>query len=354
MPIRSLYALALAVVLALASAARLGAQGPDTAAFHRAAAYSKAERGDAVLVMVNGQVVYEAYHGRGKMDQPHVLHSGTKSFVGVLAIAAQEDGLLALDERVSATLTEWQRDPGKRAISIRQLLSLTSGLEGGKSGRPSSYAAAITAPTVAGVDEQFVYGPNAFQSFGELLERKLAARNETVAAYLKRRILDPIGITTGDWPGTELGEPQLPSGAELTAREWAKFGEFIRRGGAANGRQVISGELLAELFEGTKANPAYGLTWWLNVPVSKELEAEVRLLAMNFKGVDEVPGLEGMVVAAGAFKQRLYVIPTHRMVVVRFGRSSNRQFDDATFLRLVTGVEVTAAKRKRFWQWRPW
>ncbi len=350
MLIRSLYAVSLMV----AYPATLGAQAVDTTAFHRAAAYSKAERGDAVLVMVDGRVVFEAYHGRGKADVAHVLHSGTKSFAGVLAIAAQEDGLLLLDERVSATLTEWQRDPGKSNISIRQLLTLTSGLEGGRMGRPPTYAAAITAPTVAEQGADFLYGPNAFQAFGELLKRKLSVRSETVASYLKRRILDPLAIRPGEWPGLDTGEPQLASGAELTARDWVKFGELIRHGGAWGGRQLVSSETLAELFEGTTANPAYGLTWWLNVPVTEELEEEVRLLAMNFKGVSEVPGLEGMVVAAGAFKQRLYIIPSHRMVVVRFGRSRNRQFDDANFLRLITGVEVTTVKRKRFWQWRPW
>lgn len=346
---RSLYALA--ALVAVASVA--GAQQADSAAFHRAAEYSKAERGDALLVMVDGRIVFEAYHGRGKVDVPHVLHSGTKSFVGVLAIAAQQDALLVLDEPVATTLTEWQRDPAKRAITIRQLLTLTSGYEGGRSGRPPTYAAAITAPTIAPPGEVFDYGPNPFQAFGELLKRKLATRGETVAAYLKRRVLDPLGIIVGEWAGMAEGEPSLPSGAELTAREWAKFGEFVRQQGTARGQQVLPWEALSELFVGTQANPAYGLTWWLNVPVSTALEEEVRLLAMNFQGVDEVPGLEGMVVAAGAFKQRLYVIPSHRMVVVRFGRSGTRQFDDATFLRLVTGVEVPERPRGRRW-WRIW
>ena len=51
-----------------------------------------------------------------------------------------------------------------------------------------------------------------------------------------------------------------------------------------------------------------------------------------------MPGLEGMVTAAGAFKQRLYVIPGRRMVVVRFGNSVGEQFDDARFLGLLTGA----------------
>jgi CubicO group peptidase (beta-lactamase class C family) len=41
--------------------------------------------------------------------------------------------------------------------------------------------------------------------------------------------------------------------------------------------------------------------------------------------------------AAGAFKQRLYIIPARRMVVVRFGNSVGPQFDDARFLGLLLG-----------------
>jgi CubicO group peptidase (beta-lactamase class C family) len=67
------------------------------------------------------------------------LASGTKSFAGVLAAAAQEDKILKLDERVSETITEWKSDKEKSKITIRQLLTLTSGLDTGQNGRPPNY-----------------------------------------------------------------------------------------------------------------------------------------------------------------------------------------------------------------------
>jgi CubicO group peptidase (beta-lactamase class C family) len=103
------------------------------------------------------------------------------------------------------------------------------------------------------------------------------------------------------------------------------------------GAQLVPAGLLNECFVGTAANPAYGLSWWLNAEVPTELRTTIRQLQNNMGGMDRVPGLEGMVTAAGAFKQRLYVIPSRQMVVVRFGNSVGPQFDDARFLGLLTG-----------------
>ena len=126
-----------------------GAQRPDTAAFRRAALYSKGERGDAVLVMIDGRVVFEDYHNNGAVNQPHLLASGTKSFTGVMALAAVQDSLLSLDEPVSQTLPEWANEPQRAAITIRQLLSLTSGIEGGPNGNPPAYGEAVTGALTA-------------------------------------------------------------------------------------------------------------------------------------------------------------------------------------------------------------
>lgn len=56
----------------------------------------------------------------------------------------------------------------------------------------------------------------------------------------------------------------------MTAKDWATFGEFIRRNGDWNGVQVIDKQLLTECFRGTEQNPAYGLTWWLKEPITAE------------------------------------------------------------------------------------
>jgi CubicO group peptidase (beta-lactamase class C family) len=101
---------------------------PPPAALRAAAAYSAAREGVSFVVLVDRRVVFEEYANGASAASAHEHASGTKSFSGVMAAAAVKDGLLALDERVSDTLPEWRSDPRKREVTLRQLLSLTSGV----------------------------------------------------------------------------------------------------------------------------------------------------------------------------------------------------------------------------------
>jgi CubicO group peptidase (beta-lactamase class C family) len=95
----------------------------------RAAAYNREHRGISMLVMRAGRIVFEDYPSGGAADRAHETASGTKSFCGIVAAAAVQDRLLGLDELAAETLPEWRDDPLRRRITIRHILSLTSGLE---------------------------------------------------------------------------------------------------------------------------------------------------------------------------------------------------------------------------------
>lgn len=309
----------------------------DVQRFRSAAEYSREQRGLSVLVMKGDKVVFEEYQNGHTASTPWMLASGTKSFSGVMLAAAIEDGLIkGFDERVSETITEWRSDPKKANITLRQLLSLTSGVDAGQIGRVPSYPEAIGFSVEAAIGEKFEYGPVPFQTFGEVMTRKLKARNENVMGYLMRRILDPIGLNVGSWR-MENGQPLLPQGASLTAREWAKFGLFLKNGGKWNGKKIVAKGLLDELVKGSKANPAYGLTFWLNKPGTDPRGRPMSSRTGIEGGPTNMAGGPGdLYMAAGAANQRLYVIPSLDLVVVRQGRLS--QWDDAEFIRrLLTG-----------------
>lgn len=285
-----------------------------------AADYLKDRNGHAMLVYHRDKLVFEEYFNGWSADKPHRLASGTKSFSGAMLAAAVEDGLLKLDEKVADTIIEWKDDPRKSQVTIRHLLSLTSGIYGGSTREPSpSYARAVV---IAGAKfwpgQRFQYGPIPYQVFGELMRRKLAQKNESVEAYLKRRILDPIGLEASRWVKDEDGNIHLPNGAIMTAREWAKFGLLILHRGKWQDQQVVPAKVLQECFVGTPANWSYGVTFWLAHRVGW--------------------GPKDLVMAHGRGNQILYIVPSLDLVVVQFAETE--RFDEESFLqRLLVSVK---------------
>lgn len=292
--------------------------------------YSADREGHSFLVMIDGKTVHESYANGWDRMAGHRLASGTKSFSGALLALAVKDGLLSLDEAVSATITGWKPDDRLRKITIRQLLNLTSGIEPGANGKVPSYAEATEVAALSGAGEAFRYGPNAFQIFGELLKRKLEAHEQVAPgdplAYLEARVFDRIGLKYTRWRRDDDGNPHLPSGAFLTAPEWAKFGQLLLQKGEWDGEVLLNPETLAEAVRPQNdTTPEYGLTFWL-------LES----------GVDESrPWMKGSYMAAGAGKQRLFVLPAVGMVIVRQGES--RKFENIEFLEALFSVDSSVA-----------
>lgn len=331
---------ALCMMIAAFTLAAAPARAGDAAA----AAYNAKKGGVSFIVMRDGEIVYEDYPNGGDKAAAHELASGTKSFSGVIAAVAVKDGLLALDEKASATLDEWRADPDKATITIRQILNLTSGVKGAGVGRPPEYADAIMQPVATSPGSAFAYDPVNFQIFGEIMRRKLSAyengRYPDALAYLQARVFDPLGVRPTQWNRGRDGMPRLPSGADFTARDWARFGEFVRLGGRWKGELLVDAKAFSEMVEGSSVNAGYGLGWWLNESPKPETLAASRTMRQasdlfTHPRRRELP--DDLFMAAGAGNQRLYIIPSMELVVVRqTGRilqgRRGRQFSDVEFL----------------------
>jgi CubicO group peptidase (beta-lactamase class C family) len=311
----------------------------------RAAKYSESKRGVSMLVLQNGRTIFERYANGGSARGRWPIFSGTKSFWGIAALAAVHDGLFKLDDSVSDTITEWKGDPRKSQITIRQLLNQTDGIEGASRLQRASVrdrnAVAIRLATLAEPGSAFIYGPSHLQIFSELLHRKLNGR--TTTSYIEARVLNRLGLGRLKYKKDAHGNPLPATGFELTAREWARLGELVLGRGKYHGRQIVPADLLREAFVGSRANPSYGLTFWLNVQAPSGPEADMeRMLDLPWQSAQwtdacickDTPA--DMVVALGSGYQRLFVIPSLKAIIVRQG--SNAGFSDAQFLRLVLGL----------------
>ncbi|MEZ4317815.1 MAG: serine hydrolase [Myxococcota bacterium] len=321
---------------------RVPATGEELARYEDAAAYSEAHRGLAFMVIRGDTVVFETGQNGHALSEPHHLFSGTKSFTCALFEAAREDGFITPDERVRDTLPEL--DEAAAALTPDDLLHLTSGMRqplrltldmlGVSQSIEDKYAYSVDLRWNTAPGEVFDYGPAHFNVFGELVTRKIGG---DPLAYLEQRVLDPIGLRRAGWIRDPAGNPMLSAGAFTTANEWAKYGVLVRDDGEFLGQRVLPEGALSGCMQGSVANPAYGRTWWLN----REVDDDVALVGGS-RLEEEGPilwndGPDDLVVAAGHDDQRLYVIPSEDLVIVRLA-DGGRGFHDADLLEKALGA----------------
>jgi CubicO group peptidase (beta-lactamase class C family) len=302
------------------------------------------------LVMKHGIIEYEDYARSVSPKQPLKIYSGTKSFSCAIATVAAQEGLLDLDESVAKTIDEWRDDPVKSRITIRQLLSLTSGLGENKwQLLIPTYNRAVEANLKAKPGTAFKYGPTPFQVFGELMRRKLMPSKLSPLDYLQRKVFRPIGLIVGKWRKGRDGNPLMPAGAFLTAREWAKYGELILNQGHWRGETILAEARLAECFKGSAANPGYGLSFWLPGKANGRGEHGA-VTRENTKKLLEVGAGEDITKAVGRGGQKLYIIPSEGLVIVhqadRWGLW-RMGFKDADFLKPILKHYARSA------EWKP-
>jgi CubicO group peptidase (beta-lactamase class C family) len=307
----------------------------------RAAKYSAEHHGRSFLAIQNGKTLLEEYPGKDDAETPLRIYSGTKAFWNLAALAAAEDGILNLDERVADTISSWRGDSRKSRVTIRQLLDFSSGLAPGFSLQQNEFgnrdAAALRLPLVAAPGVAFIYGPSPLQVFHRVLEEKL--RKETPTHYLERRVLRRLRLGPQRYLEDRAGNPLLAAGFTLTARDWVRIGELV----LARGKPVVRPESIALLAQGSSANRAFAFGWWNNraAPHGREFDFEA-MLKPKWSQQDwgnaclcrAAPS--DLLACIGSDYQRLYVIPSLDLVVVRHGAGG--PFSDARFLRLLLGV----------------
>jgi CubicO group peptidase (beta-lactamase class C family) len=310
-------------------------------AIQRAAEFSAKEKGRSLLVMEHGKIRFEQYVN-GAAPKPYKIYSGTKAFWNLAALAAAQDHLLRLDDKVSDTVAAWRDDPLKSRITIRQLLDFTAGLDPvfdiHEDGLKDRDAMAVRAPVVAEPGTRFIYGPASLQMLHVILEQKLAARHETPTHYLESHVLAPLNLGPQRYVADKAGNPLLAAGFLMSAKMWTNLGHAMLE----RGHPVVSHGYFENCREGTDANPAFALGVWNNRLAhrgdAREVDVE-KMLHEKWPKQDwsraclcrDAP--EDLLACIGSGGQRLYVVPSRDLIIVRQGNTSDLY--DAAFLRLL-------------------
>jgi CubicO group peptidase (beta-lactamase class C family) len=243
------------------------------------ALFSAEELGEtrAVLVLHNGRIVAERYGPGYHENTRFISWSMAKTVTGVMIGELVADGRLRLDE--SVPIPAWQRSGDPRGeITLRQLLQMRSGLRHTEAGDPpyasddarmlvldgrdNMAAYAEAQPLEADPGTKFEYSSATSVILADLAARSLttstdpAVRIQVVRDYLRTRLFEPLGMKSMvpefDASGTLIGSSLIHG----SARDWARFGEFLRNRGAVKGAQIVpSAWIDARIWRAVVAEP---------------------------------------------------------------------------------------------------
>ncbi|MDJ0941014.1 MAG: serine hydrolase [Woeseiaceae bacterium] len=236
---------------------------------------------NAVVIIRDGKLAWERYYNGSDRDTTHNPRSVGKTFVmPVLGLAIDQGHIGSLDQTLGDfySLEDYDNYSTKKAgVTLRQLVSMTSGFEGFDFVPESPGNEENMYPTPDWVrwtlnlpmaesrqpGQEWRYFTAGIVVVGDILNRQLPGGLE---AYADKHLFKPLGIRNYQWQHTPQGVANTAGGIQLTPLGFAKFGELHLRDGRWNGKQVLPAGWAAQGMQATTATTidgeSYGWLWW--------------------------------------------------------------------------------------------
>lgn len=292
----------------------------------------------AVLLLADGKVAAERYAEGYDAETRHISWSMAKTVTAVLIGMLVADGLLSED--APAPIPMWQRNGDPRAdITLEHLLQMRAGLRHTEAGDPPYESAEVRMLFLDGRDnmakwakeqpleaepgDRFEYSSNTTVILADIAASALTdssdpdTRRAAVDNYLEERLFGPLGMTSMvpeyDASGTLIGGSLM----HASARDYAKFGEFLRAGGKApSGEQLVPSGWVEKMLKPSPASAHYGYQIWLNRP-NADLKGEHPLFP------ERAP--QSLFSLIGHMGQYVLVSPDQKLTLVRLGHSNREE-----------------------------
>lgn len=208
--------------------------------------------GAAALVLRDGEVLYRTQIGDIDLGLPVPVASASKWVATAVVMSLVDEGRLHLDQPIGLRMPT--TNPAAGAITLRQILSFTSGQGSLKSHVDLSQPADITLsqsaqdilsmPLDDPPGQVFRYGSGAFQVAGALAEQ---VTGQSWHELFDERLARPLGMTSSRWvhpfhsrADAHVSNPNLQAGLVTTMADYARFLTMMANGGVIDGRRVLS------------------------------------------------------------------------------------------------------------------
>lgn len=258
----------------------------------------------AFIILVNGKIVVEEYFNGHTAADNWEWNSAGKTLLAFTTGIAQHEGLLNINNKVSDYLGKgWTREPARKenAITCKHLLSMTSGLN---DERQLIRKSNLTYLADAGTRWSY---HNVFQKMFDVVAAASGINFET---YFNEKLKNKIGMD-GYWKKGIIFTIYHSS-----ARSMARFGLLALNKGKWNTEQILNESYFNESTNSSQSiNPAYGYLTWLNGKSQYMLPGSQTVYQGSL--IPNAPA--DMFAALGAKDQKLFIVPSKNMVIVRMG-----------------------------------
>lgn len=244
----------------------------DAAALDRAIAFASSRLRVNVQVYRNNCLVGTAPQNAVTGNLPWQEWSVTKSVVSMLAGVAVTQGRLRLDDPIGAYLEPGRGDAAHRAITVRQLLTETAGLQQSIVSEgltalldvdPNIVDQGLAAPVQHPAGTYFEYAQHVPDLLAHVVERAVGA---DLQAFAQQELFGPVGIAAQDyyWARDRSGNTYGYAFLYLPPNDLARLGLLMLNDGAWNGDRIISADYVHQASAPSPANPCYGFLFWTN------------------------------------------------------------------------------------------
>ncbi|MDB5342068.1 MAG: pbpX [Schlesneria sp.] len=240
-------------------------QGLDAAALEKARAWLESHNSKSGVVIRHGRIVSEWYFGGADQKSKFAAYSTTKSLSSMATGLAIADGKLALDQTVGKYIPDASPET-KRTVTVKQLLSMTSGVHNDPAIGQHQDLFSYATKTVAMDHEpgaKWDYNNTGLALLSPVFKK---ATGQQVDEVLNNRVFQPIGITSSDWTWEHREELSMPySGWHTNARSLGRIGLLVLHEGKWNDQQLVPAAWLKESIGPSQdLNKSYGYLWWNN------------------------------------------------------------------------------------------
>lgn len=279
--------------------------------------YLALKKSKSFIILINGRIVMENYFNGHSETSPWYWASAGKTLTTTVVGIAQDQKLLNINNKVSDYLgSGWTSAPlaKENLITCKNLLSMNSGLNDALGDNVSP----ANLKYVADSGTRWAYH-NVYVKLQDVVAQ---ASGQTWTNYFNTQLRDKIGMNGGAWIDSGEGLSVYWS----TTRNMARFGLLALNKGKWDGSTIVSSAYLDDATNSSQnINLGYGYLWWLNGKESYRLPQT----QLQFKGSLIASAPTDMYMALGKNDQKIYVIPSKKMVIIRMGEVANA--DNPTF-----------------------